>query len=120
MVLLVSVLAFATNAFAVTRTIHTDYIAGSGTNALAQLKVTQCCSNGKPYSYVKVRATVQTTSSATSYEYGPGIGDSTTLEHVSLKSYSDGTKIIGASHACYAKCSYCNSGWGSKSSYHAS
>ena len=30
------------------------------------------------------------------------------------------TKIIGTSHACYAKCSYCNSGWGSKSSYHAS
>ena len=123
LILVLGILMAAMSVFAVSCSSHTDSVK-NGLAATATLKVTKCCSNGNPYSYVRVRATVRpvtSTDPTTSYGYRTASQGTNSRTQTSTKTYNySNTLVVGSAHACYARCSYCNSQFGSISSYHHS
>ena len=127
-VFLVSVVVLAvfilggTAALAVSRSSHHDSAYSNALGGSATLKVSQCCTNGKPYSYVQVRLTAKPVlgGSDTYYTKGTASYGTDSLTHTSVKSVSSSNQVVGTAHACYAKCSYCQSTFGSKTSFHHS
>lgn len=120
-ILVLAVFIFGgTAALAVSRSSHRDSAYSNALGGSATLKVTQCCSNGRPNSYVKVRLTARlvTGSTDTYYTYGSASSGTDSLTHTSSKSVSSSNQVVGTAHVCYAKCGYCGSTVGDKGSYH--
>ena len=109
-----------TAALAVSRSSHRDSAYSNALGGSATLKVTQCCSNGRPNSYVKVRLTARPVLGTTETYYTEGAASSGTdsLTHTSSKSVSSSNQVVGTAHACQASCSYCGSSFGSRYSFH--